>query len=98
MFCRSRAARAAATGCAQPAGCWYGSGDPPGGGYGLPPWYGSGDPPAVTHRVGDMNHDGRLDWNEWCTWCDLYPNTLEVVYYRGRDTHDDEMIRRERDG
>eukprot|EP00662_Eupelagonemidae_sp_cell21_P003928 gene3929-66329_t len=27
---------------------------------------------------GDMNHDGRLDWNEWCTWCDLYPTTLEV--------------------
>eukprot|EP01062_Namystynia_karyoxenos_P042532 TRINITY_DN3110_c1_g1_i1.p1 TRINITY_DN3110_c1_g1~~TRINITY_DN3110_c1_g1_i1.p1 ORF type:complete len:412 (+),score=116.59 TRINITY_DN3110_c1_g1_i1:103-1338(+) len=45
---------------------------------------------------GDFNRDGRLDWQEWCAWCELYPNTLEVVYYRGRDTTDEEQLRSQR--
>eukprot|EP01064_Diplonema_japonicum_P012003 TRINITY_DN19484_c0_g1_i1.p1 TRINITY_DN19484_c0_g1~~TRINITY_DN19484_c0_g1_i1.p1 ORF type:complete len:412 (+),score=61.61 TRINITY_DN19484_c0_g1_i1:69-1238(+) len=45
---------------------------------------------------GDTNRDGRLDWAEWGIWTDLYPNTLEVMYYRGRETLDDEQLTRER--
>ena len=45
---------------------------------------------------GDANRDNRLDWNEWNTWADLYPNTLEVMYYRGRDTVDEEQMKHDR--
>eukprot|EP01065_Artemidia_motanka_P007657 TRINITY_DN13829_c0_g1_i1.p1 TRINITY_DN13829_c0_g1~~TRINITY_DN13829_c0_g1_i1.p1 ORF type:complete len:413 (+),score=136.76 TRINITY_DN13829_c0_g1_i1:62-1300(+) len=48
-------------------------------------------------QKGDQNRDGRLDWQEWVLWCDLYPNTLEVMYYRGRDSWDEEQQRRDKD-
>eukprot|EP01060_Flectonema_neradi_P022608 TRINITY_DN30856_c0_g1_i1.p1 TRINITY_DN30856_c0_g1~~TRINITY_DN30856_c0_g1_i1.p1 ORF type:complete len:442 (+),score=75.59 TRINITY_DN30856_c0_g1_i1:54-1328(+) len=45
---------------------------------------------------GDTNRDTRIDWGEWVAWAGLYPNTLEIIYYRGIDTADDANLQHQR--
>ena len=45
---------------------------------------------------GDTNRDTRIDWGEWVSWTGLYPNTLEIIYYRGMDTADDATLQHQR--
>eukprot|EP01059_Diplonema_ambulator_P033267 TRINITY_DN6886_c2_g1_i6.p1 TRINITY_DN6886_c2_g1~~TRINITY_DN6886_c2_g1_i6.p1 ORF type:complete len:296 (+),score=65.27 TRINITY_DN6886_c2_g1_i6:300-1187(+) len=42
----------------------------------------------------DLNRDQRVTFDEWQHWCKVYPNTLECVYFRGRDkAEEDEVMR-----
>ncbi|KAJ9456285.1 flagellar protein essential for flagellar pocket biogenesis [Diplonema papillatum] len=41
----------------------------------------------------DLNRDGRIMFDEWVTWCSVYPNTLDAMYYRGKDTGEEAQIR-----
>ena len=42
----------------------------------------------------DVNRDSRIYYDEWVTWGSVYPNTLDAMYYRGRDTDEEGGIRR----
>eukprot|EP01060_Flectonema_neradi_P018059 TRINITY_DN2486_c1_g3_i1.p1 TRINITY_DN2486_c1_g3~~TRINITY_DN2486_c1_g3_i1.p1 ORF type:complete len:386 (+),score=71.79 TRINITY_DN2486_c1_g3_i1:123-1280(+) len=42
----------------------------------------------------DVNRDSRIYFDEWVTWGSVYPNTLDAMYYRGRDTDEEGGIRR----
>lgn len=41
----------------------------------------------------DLNRDGRIEFREWEKWAEVYPNTLDAMYYRGRDTGEEAQIR-----
>eukprot|EP01064_Diplonema_japonicum_P017007 TRINITY_DN2505_c4_g1_i1.p1 TRINITY_DN2505_c4_g1~~TRINITY_DN2505_c4_g1_i1.p1 ORF type:complete len:402 (+),score=123.44 TRINITY_DN2505_c4_g1_i1:79-1284(+) len=42
----------------------------------------------------DENRDGRIMFDEWISWCNIYPNTLDAMYYRGKDTGEEAEIRK----
>lgn len=42
---------------------------------------------------GDFKRDGRLDREEWQSFCGIYPNTVDAVYYRGRDLAAEQSMR-----
>ena len=42
----------------------------------------------------DRNQDQRLTPEEWRAWCGVYPNTLDCVYFRGRDRVEEEEVNR----
>lgn len=44
-------------------------------------------------QKGDLNHDGRLDMQEWQAFAAVYPNTIDAVYYRGRDIRREGQLR-----
>eukprot|EP01065_Artemidia_motanka_P003682 TRINITY_DN1174_c1_g2_i1.p1 TRINITY_DN1174_c1_g2~~TRINITY_DN1174_c1_g2_i1.p1 ORF type:complete len:397 (+),score=142.96 TRINITY_DN1174_c1_g2_i1:96-1286(+) len=41
----------------------------------------------------DLNRDGRIEYREWEKWAEVYPNTLDALYYRGKDTGEEAVIR-----
>lgn len=41
----------------------------------------------------DLNRDGRIEFREWEKWAEVYPNTLDAMYYRGKDTGEEAQVR-----
>eukprot|EP01062_Namystynia_karyoxenos_P023136 TRINITY_DN188_c1_g4_i1.p1 TRINITY_DN188_c1_g4~~TRINITY_DN188_c1_g4_i1.p1 ORF type:complete len:429 (+),score=158.95 TRINITY_DN188_c1_g4_i1:86-1288(+) len=41
----------------------------------------------------DLNRDGRIEYREWEKWAEVYPNTLDAMYYRGKDTGEEAQVR-----
>eukprot|EP01061_Rhynchopus_euleeides_P015446 TRINITY_DN26380_c2_g1_i1.p1 TRINITY_DN26380_c2_g1~~TRINITY_DN26380_c2_g1_i1.p1 ORF type:complete len:204 (+),score=89.22 TRINITY_DN26380_c2_g1_i1:47-613(+) len=41
----------------------------------------------------DLNRDGRVTMDEWSNWGQIYPNTLETLYFRSKDTSEEAMLR-----
>eukprot|EP01065_Artemidia_motanka_P003681 TRINITY_DN1174_c1_g1_i1.p2 TRINITY_DN1174_c1_g1~~TRINITY_DN1174_c1_g1_i1.p2 ORF type:complete len:400 (+),score=181.64 TRINITY_DN1174_c1_g1_i1:65-1264(+) len=41
----------------------------------------------------DLNRDGRIEMHEWEKWAEVYPNTLDAMYFRGRDTGEEAQVR-----
>jgi len=44
-------------------------------------------------QKGDFKRDQRLDREEWQSFCGIYPNTVDAVYYRGRDLAAEQALR-----
>eukprot|EP00754_Rhynchopus_humris_P044037 Rhum_TRINITY_DN3737_c0_g1::Rhum_TRINITY_DN3737_c0_g1_i1::g.11758::m.11758 len=42
----------------------------------------------------DHNRDQRITPDEWRSWCGLYPNTVDCVYFRGRDKVEEDEVNR----
>ena len=41
----------------------------------------------------DLNRDGKVTFDEWSNWCQIYPNTLETLYFRTKDTSEEAQLR-----
>ncbi|KAJ9458589.1 calmodulin-like protein containing EF hand domain [Diplonema papillatum] len=41
----------------------------------------------------DLNRDGRVTFEEWVNWAQIYPNTVETLYFRCKDTSEESMLR-----
>eukprot|EP01064_Diplonema_japonicum_P035922 TRINITY_DN7915_c1_g1_i1.p1 TRINITY_DN7915_c1_g1~~TRINITY_DN7915_c1_g1_i1.p1 ORF type:complete len:399 (+),score=90.80 TRINITY_DN7915_c1_g1_i1:61-1257(+) len=41
----------------------------------------------------DQPREGRIDLNKWHIFAQVYPNTVDAVYYRGRDIRDEQVLR-----
>jgi len=40
----------------------------------------------------DLNRDSRVSLDEWQNWCRIYPNTLDCMYFRAKNTGEEGMI------
>eukprot|EP01063_Lacrimia_lanifica_P015335 TRINITY_DN2212_c0_g1_i2.p1 TRINITY_DN2212_c0_g1~~TRINITY_DN2212_c0_g1_i2.p1 ORF type:complete len:389 (+),score=137.35 TRINITY_DN2212_c0_g1_i2:96-1262(+) len=43
----------------------------------------------------DQPRDGRIDLQKWHLFASVYPNTVDAVYYRGRDTRNEDQMKRD---
>eukprot|EP01062_Namystynia_karyoxenos_P014592 TRINITY_DN1525_c0_g2_i2.p1 TRINITY_DN1525_c0_g2~~TRINITY_DN1525_c0_g2_i2.p1 ORF type:complete len:409 (+),score=139.85 TRINITY_DN1525_c0_g2_i2:106-1227(+) len=43
----------------------------------------------------DLNRDGRITLDEWQNWSRIYPNTLDCMYFRAKNSGEEGLIRAE---
>ena len=41
----------------------------------------------------DLNRDNQVTFDEWVNWAQIYPNTLETLYFRSKDTSEEAQLR-----
>ena len=41
----------------------------------------------------DLNRDGRITPDEWINWAQIYPNTMETLYFKTKDTSEEAMLK-----
>eukprot|EP01060_Flectonema_neradi_P033965 TRINITY_DN5829_c0_g2_i1.p1 TRINITY_DN5829_c0_g2~~TRINITY_DN5829_c0_g2_i1.p1 ORF type:complete len:355 (+),score=72.94 TRINITY_DN5829_c0_g2_i1:109-1173(+) len=41
----------------------------------------------------DLNRDGRITPDEWSNWAQIYPNTMETLYFKTKDTSEEAMLK-----